>query len=85
MKKEKQKTHTISLGDYWNSFIANQLEGGRYSSTSEIVRDALRLMEETEADSKLKALRAALIEGEESGDAGELDMKSIIDEAKNEL
>jgi antitoxin ParD1/3/4 len=85
MKKEKQKTQTLSLGDYWNGFIANQLNEGRYSSASEVVRDALRLMEETDSDSKLKALRAALIEGENSGDAGELDMSSIINEAKNEL
>jgi len=85
MKKEKQKTQTLSLGDYWNGFISSQLEEGRYSSASEVVRDALRLMEETAADTKLKALRSALIEGENSGDAGELYMQSIIDEAKHEL
>lgn len=84
-EKDKQKTQTLSLGDYWNGFIANQLAQGRYASASEIVRDALRLLEENEADSKLKALRAALIEGEESGDAGLLDMRAIIEEAKNEL
>jgi prevent-host-death family protein len=33
---------------------------------------------------KLQALRQALIEGEESGDAGPFDMKAIIDEAKIE-
>jgi len=46
------------------------------------VRDGLRLLEEKEANSKLEALRAALIEGEESGDAGELDMNAIRQEAK---
>ena len=81
---QKQKTQTLSLGDYWNGFISNQLESGRYSSASEVVRDALRLLEETEANSKLQALRQALIEGEESGDAGELDINAIIKQAKAE-
>lgn len=85
MSKDKQKTQTLSLGEYWNSFIANQLDTGRYSSASEVVRDALRLMEETAADSKLHALRNALIDGENSGDAGVLNMQEIIDEVKNEL
>jgi len=34
--------------------------------------------------SKLEALRAALIEGEESGDSGELDLEAIRREAKKE-
>ena len=55
MANGKQKTQTLSLGDYWNGFIANQLDEGRYSSASEVVRDALRLLEETEANSKLHA------------------------------
>ena len=81
----KQKTHTLSLGEYWNSFIASQLETGRYSSASEIVREALRIFEESEADKKLRILRQALIEGEQSEDAGILDMQAIILEAKSEL
>jgi antitoxin ParD1/3/4 len=81
----KQKTHTLSLGEYWNSFIMNQLEQGRYASVSEIVRDALRVLEETEADKKLRILRQALIEGEQSEDAGIFDMQKIINEAKSEL
>lgn len=85
MNKDKQKTQTLSLGEYWNNFIASQLETGRYSSASEIVREALRILEENEADKKLRALRQALIEGEQSGDAGILDMQAIIKEAKSEL
>jgi antitoxin ParD1/3/4 len=85
MKKEKQKTQTLSLGEYWNNFIANQLETGRYSGASEIVREALRLLEESEADKKLRILRQALIEGEQSDDAGVFDMQAIVKEAKSEL
>ena len=78
------KTQTLSLGEHWNSFIEQKLSQGRYASASEMVRDGLRLIEEREANSKLEALRAALIEGEESGDSGELDMEEIRKEAKKE-
>ncbi|KAA3652969.1 MAG: type II toxin-antitoxin system ParD family antitoxin [Calditrichaeota bacterium] len=78
------KTYTVSLGDYWNNFISNQIADKRYASASEVVRESLRLLEEKEANSKLAALRAALLEGEKSGDAGELDMEKIRREAKKE-
>ena len=78
------RTQTVSLGDHWNTLIESLLKSGRYASVSEIMRDSLRLLEEKEANSKLQALRNALIEGEESGDAGELSMESIKLEAKKE-
>lgn len=78
------KTQTLSLGEHWNNFIESHVGKGRYATASELVRDGLRLLEEKEANSKLEALRAALIEGEESGDAGELDMEAIKSEAKQE-
>jgi antitoxin ParD1/3/4 len=79
------KTQTLSLGEHWNGFIESHIVQGRYASASELVRDGLRLLEEKEADSKLEILRAALIEGEESGDAGPLDMEAIRREAKKEV
>lgn len=78
------KTQTLSLGEHWNTFIEKKVSQGRYATASEMVRDGLRLIEEKEANSKLEALRAALIEGEESGDAGELDLEKIRIEAKKE-
>lgn len=78
----KAKTQTLSLGEYWNNFIERKLAEKRYASTSELVREALRLLEEKEANSTLAALRDALQEGEESGDAGVLDMEAIRRAAK---
>ena len=78
------RTQTVSLGEHWNDLIDSLLQSGRYATVSEIVRDSLRLLEEKEANSKLEALRNALIEGEESGDDGELNMQQIKQEAKKE-
>ena len=69
------KNTSISLGDHFETFISRQIETGRYGSASEVIRASLRLLEEH--DRKLAALRLALIDGENSGDAGELDMNDI--------
>ncbi len=57
---------SVSQGDHFASFIDQQVNEGRYGSASDVVRTGLRLLEEHEA--KLKALRQALEDGENSGD-----------------
>ena len=59
------KNTSITLGSHFDSFIARQVDSGRYGSASETVRAGLRLLEEQEM--KIVALRNALVEGEESG------------------
>ena len=71
------KNTSISLGDHFNRFIEAQVAEGRYGSASDVVRAGLRLLEEQEA--KLAALRAALIEGEQSGPSTPFDIESFID------
>lgn len=67
---------SISLGDHFAHFIDSQVEAGRYGSASDVMRAALRLLEEHEA--KVAALRSALIEGEESGPATAFDFDRFI-------
>ncbi len=74
------KNTSISLGDHCEEFSNEQIKHGRYGSASEVIRSGLRLLEEHEQE--VEGVRQALMEGEESGDAGELDMKAIRTKAK---
>jgi antitoxin ParD1/3/4 len=58
---------SYSLGSHFETFVQNQLASGRYNNASEVLRDALRLMEERET--KLQALRATLNASIEAGGA----------------
>jgi len=73
---------SLTLGTYWETFIKQQVSSGRYGSTSELIRDSLRLLEARET--KLEALRSALITGEKSGSAGSLDMNEIKQKARQQ-
>ena len=70
------KNTSISLGDHFTDFIDAQLQSGRYGSASEVVRSGLRLLGEHEV--KVRALREALIEGEESGPAVAIDSEAFL-------
>lgn len=76
-----QKNTSITLGQHFDTFIAEQLKNGRYSSTSEVVRAGLRLLEESET--RLTTLRKLLKEGEDNGFA-DYSYDSFIDELNNE-
>ena len=39
-------TTSMSLGPHWEAFIQKEIASGRYGTASEVVRDALRDMEE---------------------------------------
>lgn len=36
----------VSLGDKWEAFVQERVQSGRYLSASEVIREALRLLEE---------------------------------------
>ncbi len=59
------KNTSMTLGEHFDGFIARQINSGRFGSASEVVRAALRMLENNEA--KLNTLRKALDDGEKSG------------------
>jgi antitoxin ParD1/3/4 len=71
----------VTLGEHFETFIANQIDRGRFSSASEAIRAGLRLLEEHEV--KLAALRQALRDGENSGLA-EYSLSGLIEELDKE-
>jgi len=60
---------SFALGDRFEAFIDAQVEGGRYNNASEVVRDALRLLEDQEKlrELRLAELRRLAEEGRASG------------------
>ena len=59
---------TVSITDHQRNFLDTEVKGGGYSNTSEVIRDALRLLEQEkrEREAKLRDLRAAIDEGDAS-------------------
>ena len=72
-------TMNINLTPQLEAMVRQKVASGLYSSASEVVREALRLMEEQDQlrAVKLEQLRQDIREGLESGPAGELDMAAI--------
>jgi len=71
------KHTSVRLDEHFQTFIAAQLREGRYRSANAVIVAGLALLEH---QTKLAALRAALIEGEESGFVEEFDFEAFIEE-----
>jgi len=67
---------SISIGDYFDSFIKSRISTGRYKNASEVVRAGLRLLEEEE--NKTMALREAIQEGIDSGIAQDFNPETLL-------
>ena len=62
---------TITVTDQQDEWIKNQIQSGRFTNDSEYIRALLR--QDQELNSHNDAIRRALIEGEESGEAKPFD------------
>jgi antitoxin ParD1/3/4 len=73
------RTTSVTIGPQLDEFVGKLIESGRYGSTSEVVRSALRLLERQE--NQMEALRNAVKAGEQSGES-DLSLHEIATQVK---
>lgn len=66
---------TITLTDKQDDWIKAQVDAGHYTNDSEYIRDLIR--HEQERSAELDAIRAALMEGESSGEPHPFDASAF--------
>lgn len=78
-------TVNISLTPEVDAFLQSRVKSGRYQTASEVVREALRLLEqqEKEREAGLNELRAKLARGATQAERGELfDGEEVFEELR---
>ena len=60
---------SYTIGDHFEHFVKEQVEGGSYTSASEVIRDGLRLLEEDQKrrQAVIDGLRGEIEKGRRSG------------------
>jgi antitoxin ParD1/3/4 len=77
-------TVNISITPELDAFLQNRVKSGRYQTTSEVVREALRLLERQakERDDALRQLKTKLRKGAAQAERGELDGDEVFKELR---
>ena len=73
-------TMNISLPDPMRDWVQTQIQAGKYSSSSDYVRDLIR--KDQERRDNMKRIQQAITEGLESGIAEDFDLKDFLKEMK---
>ena len=66
---------TITLTEQQDNWVKAQIEAGNYTNDSEYIRDLIRREQERSAETE--AIRAALLEGEASGEPKRFDIAAF--------
>lgn len=83
-----RETKNISFTPQQSRFIDERVESGSYQSASEVVRDAMRLLEQREREQQaaVEEVRKLIQEGSDQLDRGEgLDGPAVMDELRERL
>ncbi|MGI0105992.1 type II toxin-antitoxin system ParD family antitoxin [Salinimicrobium sp. WS361] len=75
------KNTSISLGNYFDDFVQEQVSAGRYKNVSEVIRAGLRLLENEETKAIL--LKNAIQEGIDSGYDHDFDAQKNLQSLKS--
>jgi antitoxin ParD1/3/4 len=81
----QRTTVNVSITPELNAFLQSRVASGRYQTTSEVIREALRLLErhEREKDESLVQLKSKLARGAAEAERGDLlDGDEVFDELK---
>ena len=74
------RTTSVALGTYFEDFIKSKISQGRFNNASEVIRAALRLLEENEQ--QVAQLSVAVNTGLESGIAENFEPRSFLNDLK---
>lgn len=72
------RTMTVDLGSELRDYVESLVHCGDYRSNSEVLREALRLLQEKQASSTLNHLRNLIEEGEQSGEPIAWDVDTFL-------
>lgn len=71
------RTITFQPSPKMDEFINTLVSAGDYGSQSEVIREAIRLLQEKQAKSKLTQLRRLIDDGDQSPDVTNFSMASV--------
>ncbi|WP_419721189.1 type II toxin-antitoxin system ParD family antitoxin [Pectobacterium aroidearum] len=77
------RTMTIDLGDELRHYVESLVESGDYRTQSEVIREALRMLREKQAESDLQTLRQLIAEGINSGEPQEWNKDEFLQKIRN--
>ncbi|MEQ9948436.1 type II toxin-antitoxin system ParD family antitoxin [Pectobacterium aroidearum] len=77
------RTMTIDLGDELRHYVESLVESGDYRTQSEVIREALRMLREKQAESDLQTLRQLIAEGMNSGEPQEWNKDEFLQKIIN--
>jgi antitoxin ParD1/3/4 len=77
----------ISLNPHFEELVKGKVQSGLYNSVSEVMREALRLLEERDQlrDLRLEELRSEIQKGINSGEATPLNIEEIKENGRKRL
>jgi len=86
-QSEETKSMNISLTPHFEELVKGKVESGLYNSASEVMREALRLLEERDQLRKLRLdeLKSDIQKGIDSGEGTPLDTEEIMARGRKRL